>query len=226
MKTSWRDVLRECLALAKPFGTERIARRSAQGRVLAEDIRADRDYPEGDLSMMDGYAVGAEAREAFVVEGENTPGARAGAPLANGTARRIFTGAELPSGATRIVPQELVRRDGDKLFINQWPDTDFVRPRGREAKQGGRRARPRHEDWSGRAGGSATVGCREVGVVKRPHVSHLTTGDEIVSPDEPLPAGKIRDSNSDLIAGLLAHCGLVVSRHARVSDDRELAFAK
>ncbi len=72
----------------------------------------------------------------------------------------------------------------------------------------------------------ATVGCRDVGVVKRPHVSHLTTGDEIVSPDEPLPAGKIRDSNSDLIAGLLAHCGLVVSRHARVSDDRELAFAK
>ena len=98
MNTSWREVLRECLVLAKPFGTSRAIREKARAcnGVLAEDIVADRDYPEADLSMMDGYAVGAEERESYRVEGENTPGTGAGIALAEGTARRIFTGAELP----------------------------------------------------------------------------------------------------------------------------------
>lgn len=226
MKTSWRDVLRECLALAKPDGTDRVRRRESLGRVLAEDIFSDRDYPGGDLSMMDGYAVGAGSRETYVVAGENSPGAGAGEPLADGTARRIFTGAELPPGATRVIPQELVRREGDKLSVNEWPETAFVRPRGREAKRDDIVLAKGTKLGPVEVAVLATVGCREAAVVKRPRVFHLVTGDEIAAPDEPVPEGKIRDSNSDLIAGLLAPGGLEVSGHARVSDDRDLAHAK
>ena len=217
MNTSWREVLHECLALAKPFGTERVERRAAQGRVLAEDLRADRDYPSADLSMMDGYAVGAETRESYRVEGENTPGAGAGASLAAETARRIFTGAELPSGATRVVPQENVRREGETIFIKEWPDTPFVRPRGREARLGDMVLRKGTRVGPVELAVLATVGCKEAEVT-RVRVMHLTTGDEIVSPDEPLPEGKIRNSNFDLIDGLLRHVGLYISGRGTSAD--------
>jgi molybdopterin molybdotransferase len=218
MKTSWREVLRDCVALAKPYGTERVVRRSAQGRVLAEEVVADRDYPAADLSMMDGYAVGAEQRESYDVAGENTPGTGAGAPLASGTARRIFTGAELPAGATRIVPQENIRREGDTIAINQWPDTPFVRPRGREAKQGDVILTKGALIGPIELAALATVGCREPLVIKTPRLSHLVTGDEIADADDPFVVGRIRDSNSSLVAGLLAEVGLFVGHHTRISD--------
>jgi molybdopterin molybdotransferase len=226
MKTSWREVLRECLPLAKPTGTELVPRHNSLGRVLAESIISDRDYPSGDLSMMDGYAVSEKTREAYLVEGENSPGSGPGAPLTDGTARRIFTGAELPSGATRVVPQELIKREGDKIFVNEWPDTAFVRPRGREAKQNDIVLAKGTKLGPVEVAVLATVGRREVDVIKRPRVLHLVTGDEVAPPDEPLPEGKIRDSNSDLVAGLLAQSGLEVSGHARVTDERDLAFRK
>jgi molybdopterin molybdotransferase len=217
MNTSWREVLRECLALAKLMSTERIERGATLGRVLTDDLRADRDYPSADLSMMDGYAIGTETVESYSVDCENTPGAGAGAPLAAGIARRIFTGAELPFRATRVVPQELVRREGDTIFITEWPDTDFVRPRGREARRGdfvlkkGTRIGPVEQALL------ATVGCKEVTVAKV-RVMHLTTGDEIVSPDEPLPEGKIRNSNFDLIDGLLHSAGFYLSGRGTSPD--------
>jgi molybdopterin molybdotransferase len=222
MNTSWREVLRECLALAKPFGTERVARRAALGRVLAEQLRADRDYPSADLSMMDGYAVGAETRESYRVEGENTPGAGTGPDLAAETARRIFTGAELPPGATRVVPQELVRREGEIVFIKEWPDTAFVRPRGREALRGDLVLKKGTRIGPVELAVLATVGCKEAEVA-RVRVMHLTTGDEIVSPDEPLPEGKIRNSNFDLIDGLLRHIGLYISGQGTTPDIPEYA---
>ncbi|HEX4141267.1 MAG TPA: molybdopterin molybdotransferase MoeA [Candidatus Methylacidiphilales bacterium] len=223
MNTSWHEVLRECLGLAKPGAPHRVQRKRSAGCVLAQDIRADRDYPEADLSMMDGYAVGAETRESYRVEGENTPGAGAGAALNAGTARRIFTGAELPSGATRVVPQELVRREGETVIIKEWPGTDFVRPRGREARSGDIVLKKGTRVGPVEMAVLATVGCTEVDVAQV-RVQHLTTGDEIVSPDEPLPEGKIRNSNLDLIDAMLRQVGLLVGGRANSSDDRDTVF--
>jgi molybdopterin molybdotransferase len=220
MSTSWQDVLRQCLSKAEPFGLERISAREAWGRVLAQDVVSDRDYPAADLSQMDGYAVGPEDAESLQVDGENVPGSGAGAPLAVGTARRIFTGAELPAGATRVVPQENVRREGDTLHVDTWPDGPFVRPRGREARQGDVVLKRGTKLGPVELGVLATVGCLEVQVIRLPRVGHLTTGDEIVPPDEPLPAGKIRDSNSALIDALLQSVGLRGSMHLRAADDR------
>src|SRR5215470_639599 len=91
-----------------PLPAERVARRAAAGRVLAEPLPATVDVPAADVSAMDGYAVA----------GENAPGERrpvaatiaAGDPpglaLAAGHAARIMTGAPLPLGADRVVPVE------------------------------------------------------------------------------------------------------------------------
>ena len=204
MKPSWTTVLRECLAQVQPLSSVRLPRPLARGRILAEDIRADRDYPSGDLSMMDGYAIGSVKRESYEIEGENRPGTGPGAPLEENRARRIFTGAELPAGATCIIPQEMVRREADRLFVQEWPGSPFIRPRGREARQG--KTVLEKGTWLGAIELAllATMGCTEVDVVALPRVAHLITGDEIVSPDEPLPEGKLRDSNSDLVAASLA----------------------
>jgi molybdopterin molybdotransferase len=226
VKPSWITVLRDCLAEAKPLPSERVPRLLARGRILAEEIHADRDYPAADLSMMDGYAVGAEKRESYRIEGENRPGAGAGPSLLKDQARRIFTGAVLPSGATRILPQEMVRREADRLFVQEWPDSPFTRPRGREAQ------RDQCVLEKGASLGAvelailATVGFTEVDVVALPRVAHLITGDEIASPDGRLEDGKIRDSNSDLVAALLGGYGFKVALHDRVSDDREVLFRK
>lgn len=224
MKTSWRDVLRECLALTTSCGTEQVSRQNAHGRVLAEDIQADRDYPSGDLSMMDGYAVD-DRQESYRVEGENAPGSGAGAALAAGTARRIFTGAELPPGATFVIPQENVTRDGETLAVEHWPDTSFVRRHACEARQGGKVLAKGTRLGPVEVAVLATVGCREVAVTRQPLVSRLGTGDEIVSPDFPLPDGKIRDSNADLIDGLVRQVGLFAHTRQHVRDEREAVFS-
>ena len=226
MKPSWTTVLRECLAMVKPLGREHVTRRAALGRILAQEIRADRNYPAGNLSMMDGYAIGSAIRESYVVEGENRPGDPPGHALSPTNARRIFTGAELPAGATRVLPQEMVRREADRLVITAEVDSPFVRGLGSEAQKGDM-VLPQ-----GRRLGAvdlailATVGAGEIEVTALPRVAHLITGDEIVSPDVPLPEGKLRDSNSDLVASILMACGFSVSLHARVDDDRARHFAR
>jgi molybdopterin molybdotransferase len=226
MKPSWLTVLRDCLAQVKPLRPERLPRHRARGRILVEEIRADRDYPAADLSMMDGYAIGPQDRETFRVEGENRPGAGAGPPLGEASSRRIFTGAELPPGATRILPQEMVRREAEQLFVLEWPDSPFVRPRGREARQNDVVLKAGTLLGAVELAVLATVGCTQVDVVTLPRVGHLITGDEIVSPDEAWQEGKLRDSNSDLVAALLAGSGFSVARHDRVSDDRTALFQK
>ena len=125
----------------------------------------------------------------------------------------------------RVIPQELVTRDGDKLRINEWPDALFVRARGHEALRGDRVLAAGVRLGPVEIAVLATVGCRDIPVVRRPSVFRLGTGDEVVSPDEPLPVGKIRDSNGDLIEGLLRREGLSLFGQARVSDDRDSTFA-
>ena len=226
MKPSWMHVLRDCLAEVQPLGTELMKRRAALGRILAQDIQADRDYPAGDLGMMDGYAIGSLGQESYKVEGENRPGDPPGQPLAIGNARRIFTGAELPSGATRVIPQEMVRREGERLYVTSEVDSLFVRRAGSEACRGEIVLKKGIQLGAVELAILATMGVREVEVTALPRVAHLITGNEIVSPDHPLPAGKLRDSNSDLVVSVLAGSGFGVMLHARVSDDRDLLFER
>jgi molybdopterin molybdotransferase len=227
MKPTCAEVLQRCLGLVAAARVESLPRRAAAGRVLARDVPADRDYPEADLSMMDGYAIGAEKRDVFPIDGDNLPGAGAGAPLKDGAARRIFTGAALPEGATRVLPKEVVAVEGTSIRVNEWPGSVYIRPRAREARKGDVVLRAGTRLGSVELSILAGAGCRDIEVFALPRIGHLVTGDEIVSPDDALPEGKLRDTNSDLVAAMLAaHGDFSIAVHARVSDEREILFQR
>jgi molybdopterin molybdotransferase len=220
MSMGWEEALALCLRQAAPRGSEAMPRPHALGRILAEDVLTDRDYPAGDLSMMDGYAVAAATGDKFRVQGENTPGRGPGEPLAVGTARRIFTGAELPAGATRVVPQELVEREGDLIRILEIPEVYFVRARGSEARQGAVALSAGTRLGAADLAILASVGAMQLTVTARPRIAHLVTGDEVMGPRERgEPGTRIRDSNSDLVAAVLRGIGQKIVDHRRAPDD-------
>ena len=221
MSASWEAARTACLELAAKPGSETMMGAWALGRLLAQPVVADRDYPAGDLSMMDGYAVAALTDDPLRVDGENRPGQGAGAALAPGTARRIFTGAELPIGATRVVPQELVTIEGDSLRLAGSPGSVFVRSRGSEGRRGATVLGAGVRLCPVALAILATVGAKEVEVTTRPRVAHLVTGDEVMGrQDKSEPGARIRDSNSDLVAGTLRGIGQMVTDHRHVRDDR------
>ncbi len=222
MSASWEEVLASCLQLAAKPATESMAGAWALGRVLARPVVSDRDYPTGNLSMMDGYAVAALTDEPLRVEGENRPGTGPGAPLIPGTARRIFTGAELPAGAGRVVPQELIAMEGDRLRIVTKSEDPFVRPRGSEGRAGETVLPVGTRLGAVELAILATVGTREIEVTTRPRVAHLVTGDEVMGRHERgEPGPRIRDSNSDLVAATLRGIGQMVTDHRRAPDRRD-----
>jgi molybdopterin molybdotransferase len=223
MNASWQTVLRACLGKVAAPKVETVARAQGLGRLLACAVMADRDYPAGNLSMMDGYAID-QALENYQVEGENRPGSGSGQPLAYGTARRIFTGAELPQGSIRVVPQELTQREGDSLRITEYPDTPFVRAGGSEARRGGPVLPPGLRLGPVELSILAALGTEQIEVTVRPRIAHLVTGDEVMAPGEKgEPGPRIRDSNSDLVSAVLGGIGQTVGDHRRIHDDREVA---
>ena len=101
------------LAVISPLDPEPVAIDDALGRVLAEDVRAAEDVPPFPCSAMDGYAILAgDAGRRLMIVGESRAGTPAGQTLGEGEAIRVSTGAAIPTGATAVIPQEEVDRDG------------------------------------------------------------------------------------------------------------------
>lgn len=200
------------LASVRPLGAERVATTAALGRVLAEPLRAIRDVPAVDYSSMDGYAIRAsdlvgEPPFRLRVEGESRTGASS-PPLATGAACRIFTGAELPADADAVVMQEITRREGDMVLVDERvaPRT-FVRFRGEDLVDGqialerGTRLTPYMIALA------ATVEAAHVIVTRRPVVSILTTGDELRALGEPVRAASIVDAVGPALAAFVESLG-------------------
>ena len=112
------------LALAGKVGTETVGIEAAFGRVLAETVTASRDQPPFDSSAMDGWAVAGPGDD-FRIVGESAAGHGYRQPLGAGEAVRIFTGAAVPEGSTRVVIQEEATREGER--VKTPPATAMVR---------------------------------------------------------------------------------------------------
>ena len=196
----------------------------ALGQVLAEDIISDIDIPPHDNAAMDGYAVRAEdtrgASEQTPIEltviGDLAAGYVSAKPVTRGTAMRIMTGAPMPPGADAVVQFEHTdeRAEGKRnrkrtsvVIYREASKRLNVRDAGEDVRRGqlvlkkGTILRP------GEIGILASLGRREVSVIRRPRVAILSTGDELVEIDAPLSPGKIRNSNSYSIAGLVLKYG-------------------
>jgi molybdopterin molybdotransferase len=215
------DVLARVLAVAaerRIGGTERLSTFDALGRVLAEGVRSGLDVPPADNTSMDGYALRAAdvpAAGTVLPVSQRIPAGVVGTPLADGTAARIFTGAQVPPGADAVVMQEqCVAMPGEGLGavrIDTLPSAgQWVRRRGEDVQQGaevlsaGTRLSPQA------LGMAASVGAAELAVCRRPRVAIFSTGDELAMPGEPLKPGAIYNSNRFTLRALLQAAGCEV----------------
>lgn len=205
-----RIVLGQC----QPLATESVALRDAAWRVLAEDLVATEDFPPFPASTMDGYAVLAEDSSPWrEVIGVQTAGAPISAEVTHGYAVRITTGAPVPRGANAVVRVEATEPTEDHVIIHQ-PDVavgENIRPIGFDLRSGERLLEAGTRLDAAALGLVASMGRNPVIVRRRPRVSILSTGDELVEPGEPVGPGQIRDSNRfSLIAALQAEGAEVV----------------
>jgi molybdopterin molybdotransferase len=176
----------------------------ALGRVLRETICAPEDLPPVDRSTRDGYAIRTDdAAEIFSVVDTIHAADWKPRQLKSGEAVRVATGAMLPCGGLRVVMQEHIERDGDKLHVMRRENSTNVRLRGEEVRQGQPLVSAGTKLNAGALAILATVGNVNPLVSPRLSIIHFTTGDEIVTPDQTPKPGQIRDSNSILIRGLL-----------------------
>jgi molybdopterin molybdotransferase len=204
---------------------ERVALEAAVGRVLAEPVIAARAQPPFDASAMDGWAVSGPG-ERFEIIGESAAGHGHGQPLAPGQAVRIFTGAPVPTGASRVVLQEVAAREGQALVTPPGDDgPTHIRSAGGDFKAGDRllAAGMRLDPW--RLCLAAAAGRAELAVAVRPRVVLLSTGEEIVPAGSTPGPDQIFDSGGPTLAALIARWGGDVRRLASVGDDADAIAA-
>ncbi len=204
---------------------ETVATLDALGRVLAEPVVSDIAVPPLDNSEMDGYAVrSADLTHvpASLPVSQRIQAGQIGQPLAAGSAARIFTGAPIPPGCDAIVPQEATQLQADRVVVLAMPTPgQWIRPAGMDIAAGakvlarGTRLRPPH------VGLAASVGLASLTVYRRLKVGVLFTGDELAMPGDPLPEGRIYNSNRFLLSALLRGLGCEVIDLGIVPDRLE-----
>lgn len=219
------------------LAVEELALREAQGRTLAADVASRHDLPLWDNSAMDGYAVRAadvaQATEtrplSLAVTGEVAAGSAADPELPPGTAVRIMTGAPIPSSADTVIPVEHTRGDvadeawaeREVTILRTAPLGANVRRRGEDTSAGALVARAGEPLGAIRLAALAAAGIERVTVHRTPRVAVIATGSELRAPGEPLERGQIPESNSALITGLLAECGIVADVVSVRTDDAD-----
>lgn len=188
---------------------EEIPFQLAAGRVLAEDILYDRDYPATDRSVRDGFAVrSADLPGTFDIIGEVRAGEAFTGEIGPRQAVEIMTGAPVPRGADQIVMVEHATVDAGRMTTSRPPSqNEFINFRGGEAKAQMIAAKAGVRlDYSGIAQ-LAMVGAARVKVFPKPKVAILATGDEIISVAGVPKDFQIRNSNSYSIAAQVSRAG-------------------
>lgn len=230
----------EVLAALTPLPAVDTPLFAAHGLVLAQDVTAALPVPPWTNSAMDGYAVRARDTESAVPQAPvilpvagDVPAGTAPAPLVPGTAQRIMTGAMLPENADAVVKVE----DTDQAPGPHPPPAEVGI---RVAARPGLNVRQAGEDvgigdsvltagtlmTATAVASLASVGLSAVRAFPRPRVAVVSTGAELVEPGQELPAGAIPDSNSLLLAGLVAEHGARLASVSRSGDTAEsLAMA-
>ncbi|MFJ6833204.1 gephyrin-like molybdotransferase Glp [Streptomyces sp. NPDC091209] len=243
------DHLEDILTTVRPLEPIELQLLDAQGCVLVEDVTVPVSLPPFDNSSMDGYAVRvadvAGASEEYpavlTVVGDVAAGQAEQPYVGPGQAARIMTGAPLPPGAEAVVPVEWT--DGGlgegpvsgmrahsaspegsygQVHVHRQAEARaHVRARGSDVKAGDRALEAGTVLGPPQIGLLAAIGRGTVRVHPRPRVVVLSTGSELVQPDEELSAGQIYDSNSFALCAAARDAGAIAYRVGAVADDAE-----
>ncbi|MRR29930.1 molybdopterin molybdenumtransferase MoeA [bacterium] len=233
-----REAQERILGVITSRGSETCKAELAYHRVLAENISSPLALPPFNNSSMDGYAVRSDevsgASSALPVTLPVSLDIPAGytqqGVLARGTVARILTGAPIPEGADAVIPVE----DTDQYkkpqtgpmqtsvsFYKATKQGDNLRRAGEDVQIGqlvlekGRRLLPQD------VGVLVSLGIREVQVYKKPRIALFSSGDELLLPGQPMAPGKIYDSNTYVLTGLLEDAGAEVIRLGVAHDNPE-----
>ncbi len=216
------------MAAVEPVaGVEKIALRSALGRILAEDVYSPIDVPAHTNSAVDGYALiqadlpvdGAVSLRAI---GTSWAGRPFSGRVRSGECVRIMTGAALPAGADTVAMQEHVQVENDAIRIGPGLQPgDNVRAAGEDLAQGQLALAQGKQILPPELGLLASLGMAEVAVRRRLRVAFFSTGDELRSIGQPLAEGEIYDSNRYTLHGMLTRLGVDILDMGVIRDDRD-----
>ena len=209
----------------RDLGTERISLTTANGRILKEELRADRDFPPFDRVTMDGIAIRyetfAHGTRSFDVEGLQSAGSPQQTLQDAEGCIEIMTGAVLPAQSDTVIRYEDVEiTDGRaRILVDEIRHRQNVHFQGYDRKQGASLLTPNRRLGPEEIGVAATVGKHEILVAKLPRVAIISTGDELVGIDQtPLPY-QIRSSNVHKIKASLERWGIDAAL-MHIVDDR------
>jgi molybdopterin molybdotransferase len=214
------------LAQMPRFASRQEALSACAGRILAEDVQAERDQPPFDRVTMDGIAIAfrdlAAGVRSFAVLGTQAAGAEPLAVAESAQCVEVMTGAALPGGTDTVVPVERVRRDGRAAVIAADADVkaeQFVHRRGSDRsagstvlRAGARLAAPEIAVLAGAGRATALV-------ADLPRVAVISTGDELVEAGVPVAPHQIRSTNDRALEASLTQHRLGQVTRARLRDD-------
>jgi len=224
------EALEKIFAHIQPLGFEKVSILDALGRVVAEDIHANRNIPPLDNSAMDGYALRIEdiqkASPNHPVRLEVIEDLPAGSiskkRLERGKAIRIMTGAPVPKGADTVIPvEETKKENGFVLILKAVGLGENIRKSGEDVKKGDRVISKGDTIRPAEVGMIASVGRSFISVYQRPLVAILCTGDELVDVDGDLDEVKIVSSNSYTLTAQVKDCGAIPVQLGIAKDRRE-----
>jgi molybdopterin molybdotransferase len=223
------DARRMILQRAGALEHEPVGLAHALGRVLAVDVDSAEPVPAFDSSAMDGFALrsvdvpGAGPRTppvALRIAGESRAGQPSQGQLGSEEAVAISTGAVIPTGADAVVAVEQTRTvDGLVEILTAVAPGDHVRLAGDDIRAGQRVLARGTRLGTAQLGVLASLGRAELECVRRPRVSVITTGDELVQPGSALTPGSIHDANAYSVPALARQLGGDVHPVATVGDD-------
>ena len=206
------EALRRLTAHALKPDPESVPVAEAQGRVLAQAVRANVSRPPNAVSAMDGYAVRLhDVREPgarLSIIGEAPAGAPYAGTLGAGEAVRIFTGGEMPEGADHVVIQEDTEREGDTVICREGYETaEYVRRAGMDFHAGDTLLEAGARLGAGELALAAAANHGTLPVRKRLRVGILANGNELKAPGSELAPGEIVNSNPAGLAALVRDWG-------------------
>ena len=212
-------------SFAHSFGTEKVLLDDALGRVIAEDVFADRDYPPFNRSAMDGYAIRAEDLQNGINKFEIVDAIYAGGntekDISSAQCYKIMTGAAVPISANAVIRKEDAEQNENAVsfLINEIKPFQNIARRGEDMKE-----RDLVLNKSGKCNAAvigllASVGKHNPLVESLPTVAIITTGNEVMQLGEEVSEVQIRNSNLYVLKALLKSWNIKPSYHYHAPDD-------